>query len=121
MCLCVCVCVCVCVGVCKYIYIYKYIYIHFIYTCSHTHTRTHSHTHTHMHTYTHTNTLTQIDAYKALFEVYEEVILEIKPGVAMRKIYELVSSKLKERDPKFVASLFKELGWALGYEVRDKR
>jgi len=63
----------------------------------------------------------QIDAYKALFEVYEEVILEIKPGVAMRKIYELVSSKLKERDPKFVASLFKELGWALGYEVRDKR
>jgi len=63
----------------------------------------------------------QIEAYKALFEVFEEVILEIKPGVAMRKIHETVSSKLKERDPKFVSSLFKELGWALGYEVRDKR
>ena len=63
----------------------------------------------------------QIDVYKHLFEVFEECILQIKPGVPMRKIFETASASLKGRDSKLVGSLFKELGWALGYEVRDKR
>ena len=27
----------------------------------------------------------------------------------------------KERDPKLLAALFKELGWGVGYEIRERR
>ena len=63
----------------------------------------------------------QVDTYNHLYQVFEECMLEIKPGVSMRKLYEKASSSLKERDAKLVGNLFEELGWALGYEVRDKR
>ena len=33
-------------------------------------------------------------------EVFEECVEAIKPGVPMRKIYEVASAKFKERDPK---------------------
>ena len=63
----------------------------------------------------------QIEIYNHLFQVFEECIQEIKPGASMRKIYEKASSSLKDRDSKLVGNLFPELGWALGYEVRDRR
>ena len=82
-------------------------------------------------------------------EVFEECVEAIKPGVPMRKIYEVASAKFKERDPKarathsllqkyllyqykstntdkerdpkLLAALFKELGWGVGYEIRERR
>ena len=63
----------------------------------------------------------QMEAYKHLSEVFEEVAKDIKPGAPMRKIYQTATSLLKERDPKLVQHLFKELGWGLGYEVRERR
>jgi len=39
----------------------------------------------------------------------------------MRQIYDTVTTQLKERDPKLLQHLFKELGWGLGYEVRERR
>jgi nucleosome binding factor SPN SPT16 subunit len=63
----------------------------------------------------------QIEIYNHLFQVFEECMKEIKPGASMRKIYEKASSSLKDRDSKLVGNLFPELGWALGYEVRDRR
>jgi hypothetical protein len=39
----------------------------------------------------------------------------------MRQIYDTVTTQLKERDPKLLQHLFKELEWGLRYEVRERR
>ena len=44
--------------------------------------------------------LTYADVCRNLVEVFEECVKAIKPGVPMRKIYEVASTQFEERDPK---------------------
>jgi nucleosome binding factor SPN SPT16 subunit len=63
----------------------------------------------------------QSDNYKLLLDVFEECITVLKPGVRLSKVYEKAVSTIKSRKPDLLNHLVKELGWGMGYELRDKR
>jgi len=45
----------------------------------------------------------------------------IKPGVRLNKVYETVVAILKDKKSELIQHLHKELGWSMGYEIREKR
>jgi nucleosome binding factor SPN SPT16 subunit len=63
----------------------------------------------------------QSENYKLLFDVFEECVNVLKPGVRLNKVYEKAVSVIKDRKPELLGNLLKELGWGMGYELRDKR
>ena len=63
----------------------------------------------------------QSDNYKLLLDVFEECVNVLKPGVRLSKVYEKAVSVVKDRKPELLGNFLKELGWGMGYELRDKR
>ena len=63
----------------------------------------------------------QQDNYKLLLEVYDDCIAMLQPGVRLSKIYESAARMIKARKPDLLSYFIKELGWGMGYELRDKR
>ena len=63
----------------------------------------------------------QSDNYKLLIDIFEECIAVLKPGVRLNKVYEKAVSIIKDRKPDLLSNFLKELGWGMGYELRDKR
>ncbi|EKX36655.1 FACT complex subunit spt16, partial [Guillardia theta CCMP2712] len=59
--------------------------------------------------------------YRLLLEVVEKCQGLLKPGTRMNKVYEAASDLLKSKKPSLLGNLTKELGWSLGYELREKR
>lgn len=45
----------------------------------------------------------------------------IKPGVQLNKVYEEATKHLQANKPELIGHLHKELGWGIGYEIREKR
>mmetsp|Transcript_57982 Transcript_57982/g.132737 ORF Transcript_57982/g.132737 Transcript_57982/m.132737 type:complete len:1096 (-) Transcript_57982:241-3528(-) len=63
----------------------------------------------------------QKDNYVLLFDAFEEVLSKIKAGVRMRELWETATTKIKDAKPELLGNFTKELGWAMGYEIRERR
>ena len=63
----------------------------------------------------------QSKAYSHLSAVFDEAVEEMKPGAPMHQIYDTITTQLKQRDPELLQHLCEELGWGLGYEVRERQ
>jgi nucleosome binding factor SPN SPT16 subunit len=63
----------------------------------------------------------QQENYKLLTEVFDDCIAALQPGVRLSKIHETATRIIKARKPELLSHFIKELGWGMGYELRDRR
>ena len=63
----------------------------------------------------------QKENYTVLLDTFEAVLAKVKSGVRIRELWETATSKIKESRPDLLKNLTKELGWGMGYEIRERR